>query len=249
MSARSTKGPFVWRTWAVLMFAMVFPTVAAWAYFLALARPDTRVNTVQQGAYLASKCVQFLTPVVYMALVRGPLPRLARPARKGMALGVGFGLGVAALMLGAYFGLLRHSSLLARTPAQLRHKLAQVGMDTPGSYLILAGFVVLAHSFLEEYYWRWFVFGQLRRVVSLGPALVLSSLAFMAHHVVVLYVYLPGQLPAVLVFALGIAIGGMVWAWVYERAGTLYAAWLSHVLVDGAIFVIGWDLLRRAAGS
>jgi membrane protease YdiL (CAAX protease family) len=230
--------------WLALAFAMVFPTAAAWSYFLALAAGGGAVNPQQQFAYVLGKAVQFAFPVLLVALGVVARPRLAGPRRDGMALGLGFGLLVAAVMLGVYFGALRHSSVLAETPARLREKLEQVGMATPGRYVVLAGFIVLAHSLLEEYYWRWFVFGQLRRLLPLAPAAVLSSLAFMAHHVVVLYVYLPGRfLTAVLPFSLGIAAGGVVWAWLYERSGTLYPSWASHLVVDAAIFVLGWDLL------
>ena len=39
---------------------------------------------------------------------------------------------------------------------------------------------------LEEYYWRWFLFGGLRRSMPVAAAVVLSSLAFTAHHVILL---------------------------------------------------------------
>jgi membrane protease YdiL (CAAX protease family) len=230
--------------WLALAFAMVFPTVAAWSYFVALARPGSEVSFAQQSAYTAGKVVQFGFPVLFLALGRGPWPRPLWPRRTGLGIGLGFGLLVAGLMLTVYFVVLRQSPLLTQTPAQVRHMLQRVDMATPARYLVLAAFVSVAHSLLEEYYWRWFVFGWLRRVAPLGLAIVLSSLAFMAHHVVVLYVYLPGQLlTAVAPFSLAIAIGGAVWAWLYDRAGTLYPSWLSHLLVDAAIFVIGWDLL------
>ena len=74
---------------------------------------------------------------------------------------------------------------------------------------------------------------------------MLSSLAFTAHHVVILHVYLPGHFfTAVVPFSLGVAVGGAVWAWLYEKSDNLYAPWLSHGLVDVAIFVIGYDLIR-----
>ncbi len=75
---------------------------------------------------------------------------------------------------------------------------------------------------------------------------MLSSLAFMAHHVVILDVYLPGRFfTANIPFSLGIAVGGAVWAWLYNRADSVWSPWLSHAIVDGALFVIGWDLLFR----
>lgn len=266
-----------------LLFAMTFPTLAAWSYFLGLASTGTEVNSWQQAAYIAGKIIQFSFPIAFLVFLgwrARPRPRperdyaahapateppeertewdvaavggwrdprwlqLKRPHFRTLKPGLLFGLAVAAVMLGAYFGGLRGSSLLRNTPARLQQKLHEVGMDTPARYAVLAVFIVAAHSLLEEYYWRWFVFGGLRQFLSVAPAMVLSSLAFMAHHVVVLYVYLPGQLwSAVLPFALAIAVGGAVWAWLYDRGGSLWAPWLSHLLVDAAIFAIGWDLL------
>ena len=48
-----------------------------------------------------------------------------------------------------------------------------------------------------------------------------------------------------------IAAGGAVWAWIYERTGSLYGPWLSHLVVDAGIFIIGYDIaatLLRASG-
>jgi membrane protease YdiL (CAAX protease family) len=267
-----------------LLFAMIFPTIAAWSYFLALAGSSSGVNAQQQAAYVLGKIIQFGFPLVFLVFLgrraqsrTGPQRSYAAKApigelgsrRKDWKLsldsswrdpgwvqmkrphlsrfrttGLLFGLFVAIFMLGLYFGGLRSSSLLDKTPASLLQKLHEVGMDTPTRYALLATFVVVAHSWLEEYYWRWFVFGGLRQFLSLAPAMVLSSLAFMAHHVVVLYVYLPGLFwTAAIPFSLAIAFGGAIWAWLYERSGSIWSPWLSHLLVDAGIFVIGWDLL------
>ncbi|HTU21115.1 MAG TPA: CPBP family intramembrane glutamic endopeptidase [Gemmataceae bacterium] len=270
-------------TLLALLFAMIFPTVAAWSYFLGLAIPSGGVNPRQQAAYVLAKVIQFSFPLAFLiflgwrarkrrrrqrsyaqhaqtaelspkakdwevSLDSGwrdpPSLQLCRPRFPGLKPALIFGLAVAVVMIGVYFGVLRGTSLLARTPAMLRGKLQAVNIDTPSRYVALAVFVVAAHSLLEEYYWRWFVFGGLRQFLSLLPAMLLSSLAFMAHHVVVLYVYLPGRFwTAVLPFSLTIAVGGAVWAWLYERNGSIWAPWLSHLLIDAGIFVIGWDLL------
>ena len=46
----------------------------------------------------------------------------------------------------------------------------------------------------------------------------------------------------------GVATGGAVWAWLYERTGSLWAAWLSHLLVDTAIMAVGYDLVFVGPG-
>jgi len=84
------------------------------------------------------------------------------------------------------------------------------------------------------------------------PALVLASLGFMAHHVIVLAVYFPGMtkfFTLALPFSLGVAIGGGVWCYVYQRSGSLLATWLSHFLIDAAIMVIGYDLVADKLGK
>ena len=51
--------------------------------------------------------------------------------------------------------------------------------------------------------------------------------------------------PATWLFSVCVAVGGAMWAWLYERTGSLLGPWLSHLLVDAAIFAIGYDLVRH----
>jgi membrane protease YdiL (CAAX protease family) len=76
---------------------------------------------------------------------------------------------------------------------------------------------------------------------------MLSALAFAGHHVFVLNEYLPGRFwSATVPFSLGIAAGGLVWAWLYHRSGSLLGPWLSHFLVDLGIMVAGYRMLFAA---
>jgi hypothetical protein len=235
-------------TTVLVIFGMTFPTLMAWLYFSQLKKQDGVVNPLQQAAYIGSKTVQFGLPVLWLWLVSGKLSALRRPHFRGWPIGVGFGLLVATSLIGLYYGHFRGSEALADTPVRLREKLQEFGASTPGAYAVLALFIVVVHSLLEEYFWRWFVFGRLRTLMPFNGAVVLSSLAFMAHHVVILDVYLPGRFfTATLPFSLGIAVGGAVWAWLYHRADSVWSPWLSHALVDAALFIIGWDLLFRGS--
>ena len=112
--------------------------------------------------------------------------------------------------------------------------------------LAFALFLSIPHSLLEEYYWRWFVFGQLRRTAPFGVALAVSSLAFMSHHVIVIHQMLQQGWGVTLFFSLCVAAGGAAWAWLYERSRSLYGPWISHLLVDCGIMYLGFDLIRWA---
>jgi membrane protease YdiL (CAAX protease family) len=231
-----------------LAFAMALPSATTWLYFIGLAQENASPNLAQQIAFVTGKVVQFLLPLTVVFLIERRIPFPTRPRFDGMTLGVIFGLMVAAAMLCLYFAILAHSSIMADAPRRVQEKVTQLGMTSPARYWLLAVAYVVGHSLFEEYYWRWFVFGQLRKLLPFWMAATFSSLAFMAHHVLLLFVYLPGHLwLAVVPLSLCIAVGGAFWCWLYERTGTVYAAWVSHGIIDGAIFVLGWILLQRVA--
>jgi membrane protease YdiL (CAAX protease family) len=113
----------------------------------------------------------------------------------------------------------------------------------------MGAFLSLIHSGLEEYYWRWFVFGRLQRLIRPGRAIAVSALSFMLHHVLLLAVYFGWTSPATWLFSAAVAVGGAYWAWLYRRSGSLYGAWLSHLLIDAAIFTVGYDLVAHRFAS
>jgi len=228
-----------------LVFASVTPTFLAWLGFVYLANETDRGQSLLATVYAAGKILQFGFPYLYVWLFEPAQLRTMSFARRGVMLGVAFGLLVDAAMAILYVAVLRGSSTIADTPAKIFGKLEEFHLATPAGYLAIGLFLCVIHSLLEEYYWRWFVFGWLRRVMPLAAAIALSSLAFMAHHVVILYVYFPDRFWLLAFpFSLGVAVGGAIWAWLYQRTGSLLAPWVSHVVVDAAILLIGFDMLR-----
>ncbi len=229
--------------WAVLLFAMTWPTLSALGYFVLLASQgglSAEPNRAFQITYYATKAVQFSLPVVWLGLVQRQRMRPGEFHLRGFFPAIGFGLLVAGAMLGLYFGWLRDTSYFRDLAPKLRAKLVDFGAATPTRFLFLGAFLTLVHSLLEEYYWRWFVFGELKQLIPLVAAIVLSGFAFMAHHVVVLASYI-SNIPLMIGLSLGVAIGGMVWAWLYHRAGSIWSVWLSHLLIDAAIMTVGFD--------
>ena len=228
--------------WLAVALAIAFPSLAAWVYFVVLSGAEA-VSLV----YSAAKVVQFSFPLVWMFAVERRRPRLALPEARSLAWGAALGLAIVAAALALYFGVLRDSPWLAAAPQGIAAKLVDIGLTTPLRFWAFAAFVCLAHSLMEEYYWRWFVFGQLRRVASVRLAIAVSSLGFMAHHVIILDQFLDSPV-AIAFFSMCVAIGGALWAWMYDRVGSLYGPWLSHLLVDAVLMVIGYDLVRNTAG-
>jgi membrane protease YdiL (CAAX protease family) len=159
--------------------------------------------------------------------------------------GLGFGLALLAAAVALDAFVLQPAGVLAGATAEaVRAKVAGFGVDTPSRYLALGAFYSLLHAAAEEYYWRWFVFGELRRALRAPLAIAVSSVGFAAHHVVVLAVYFGWTSPWTFALAAAVGVGGAFWAWLYHRTGSLLGPWLGHLLVDAALFTIGWDLLR-----
>lgn len=230
------------RDLAAVLVALVLPTAITWLYFF---EASTWSKEAQLGVFSVVKTVQFALPIVWVRFVQKGRPSLRPHGTQGIAVGVAFGAVVACAMFALYWGALRGSELVAQATPAIRAKVTGAGLNALAPYAAVGVFYSLCHSLLEEYYWRWFVYGQLRRWMSLANANAISSLGFMAHHVLVLGFYFGFANPATYVLASCIAVGGGAWAWLYERSGSLLGPWLSHLLVDAAIFAIGYDLVRE----
>ena len=68
-------------------------------------------------------------------------------------------------------------------------------------------------------------------------------------NVVVLGLYFGWTNPWMYFFSLATAVGGAFWAWLYNKTGSIYGPWASHLLIDAAIFAVGYDLIRTATSA
>lgn len=222
--------------WFPLGMAMVIPTLASFGYFVLWTGHP--LGTI---CYAVTKLFTLLWPLICVLGLWGerfPRPRWADLAH-GRAIIAGLGVGLA--FAGGLGGLLLTplETVITESGARIAAQIGKFGILS--HYWTFALFLALGNSLIEEYYWRWFVYGRLRRQLTTGWAILLASLSFAAHHVVVLAAYFP--LPWACLFGLGVAAAGAIWCLMYERQRTLVGAWVSHVLADLAILWIGYGLV------
>ncbi len=223
----------------IILIAIVYPTALTFLYFDLLANAPT---VVQQGIYALGKALQFGFPAVWTVSVLKEKIEVRRPSMTDFVWGIGSGVGIlVATSLAVHLWLLP-AGYLATAVDGIHAKIKGMGVDSPFRYIALAAFYALGHSGLEEYYWRWFVFGRLARRTSVSAAILWSSVGFIAHHILIVAQFFGWSSPLTYALPPFVAIGGAGWAWLYQRTGSLYGPWISHLFVDAAIFFIGFEL-------
>ena len=224
----------------VILVALLLPSVVTYLYFVALA--DSAAGW-QYAVYSVGKAVQFLLPVAWIWWVAPDKLRWTPPQAGGWWWAVGFGVAATIGICGLYVGFVRGNPEFGELVAGVCEKLDGLECDRPARFLALAVFYALVHSLLEEYYWRWFVFDRLRGWTPVSWAILISSVGFMAHHVLVLAQLFGSYSLWPWLLAVCVGVGGAFWAWLYQHARSLWPCWFSHAMVDAAIFGVGYLIM------
>ncbi len=215
----------------VLAIAFFGHALAAYLYAFVIRDEETA-----RLVYFGSKVVVNAIPLVWVFGVRKERFRWPAVDLRGVAAGVVSGVVIGSVLVAFYYLVLRGSL----DASGLIERAGRYGARD--HFYLFAIFLCLGNSGMEEYYWRWFVFGRFKRFWSLPVAIVVSSIGFTLHHIVVLYAYFP-DLWLVVLFNAGVFAGGCIWAWCYHRYRSIIAPYISHLIVDAAIMVVAYDLL------
>lgn len=230
-----------------LLIAILYPTVFTLVYFVALEKLPP---LAQQAVYLGGKAIQFVVlPWLCWQAVRSREKGWPKFTADVWLYGLTSGLVLAAVIVTPAVYWLVPSGFFAEASGIMRLKLLGFGLDTPAKFAALAIFYSVVHSGLEEFYWRWFVDRRLRSLVGPSWSLVLSSVGFALHHVVVIAVYLGWTNPLTYLASAAVGIGGAYWAWCDRRCRSITPSWISHALVDAALFYVGWEMVGPTLGS
>ncbi|MGI6400678.1 MAG: CPBP family intramembrane glutamic endopeptidase [Thermoguttaceae bacterium] len=228
----------------LILFTLLYPTALTWLYFVVCQGLNPNVLKL---SYVVGKSIQFLFPVLFVAFVLKQRWLVRRFNFRGVLPGTIFGLAVALVIffVGRHF--IIHGGafepLVDKLSAELTMRLEGFGITSVGPYLLLFFFYSLCHSGLEEYYWRWFAFSRLAEKGTWLQAALLTNLAFMLHHIVLLGVYFGYGSLLTWLCSFGVAVGGFVWQWLYRKYDSIYGAWVSHGFIDAGIFALGFYML------
>lgn len=153
-----------------------------------------------------------------------------KPDRASLKLSAILGIGVFLFLTVGYMILSPWLDLSA-IPEQLR-----LNDITPDNFLLVAAFITVCNSFLEELFFRGFAFLTLRRHASPRFAYLFSGLVFALYHVSIM----SGWFHPVwfVLFIAGLAVGGMLFDFL-DRKGSIWCGWFVHAGANLAINLIG----------
>jgi membrane protease YdiL (CAAX protease family) len=221
-----------WKPLIVLLLLVPAPSLGVFAGMICW--PDENFGKI---LFSLSKLWAFSLPLVWHLLVDRERLSLSPPARGGFGMGILTGCAISGVILGAYLFI----GPFLLDESTMRRELSVIGLDNPFLYIGAALYWILINSVLEEYLWRWFVFSKCAILAGPKAGILLSALFFTLHHYFALGVYLDRL--AALLCSLGVFVGGVIWSWLYARYQSIWPAYVSHAIVDLAIFGIGAYIL------
>lgn len=217
--------------YAIVIPALFFQTIGAFLYFNTFFEPH-----INQGIYTAIKLLLLVWPIFYFWKLH--TPTTTQPNyKKTLTLGLGSGIfGIITFYIAFLFlkeQLIIFAPLITQKASEL---------NILNYYILFAIFLSFAHSFLEEYFWRMFIFNGLQKITSLRASYIIHGLAFAAHHFIVIY-FISHYWSLAFIGSLTIAGAGIFWAWLYNKTNTIIGSWISHICIDLILMYIGYILI------
>ena len=190
-----------------------------------------------QLIFLASKIWILLLPLFWQVYIDKHKLSWSRPKHGGFGIAAGLGIFISIVIFIFYLAI----GKFLIEPQIVKDMAARTGLANPAIYLAGAAYWVLINSVLEEYVWRWFVVKQCSVLMSSRPAIAVSAVCFTLHHILAMQVYFSWLV--VVIASTGIFIGGALWSWCYMRYKSVWPGYVSHAIVDIAVFAIGYHLI------
>lgn len=149
-----------------------------------------------------------------------------------LKMGFLFGILSFLIILIAYY-VLRNTIDLQSISQELQSK----SKITASSFIFVGLYITLGNSFLEEYFFRGFIFLNLYELKSKKCAYIYSSLLFGIYHIGIFKTWFNFGLVGLAL--IGLISIGFVFNWLDTKSKNFINSWIVHILADSAIIIIG----------
>lgn len=210
--------------------------LSAPASSIALVMTNFFAGILGSIVYTLGKIWQMALPAFWRIKVEKKEISWSPVDKGGWGVAAGLGIGMSLVMLVSWW--LLGNRLDA---SEIQAYVEPFGLLNPWMYFALFCYWVFINSVMEEYLFRWFIFEKFETFVDGKIAVILSALVFTAHHFIGVVVMFP--LPLAILASIGVFCGGAIWSWLYLRYRSIWPCYLSHAIVDVAMFGIGAYIL------
>lgn len=184
-----------------------------------------------------SKILLFLViPYIYIRFIKKvsfkEAVNFSKIDKKHLKLGFIFGMASFFIVLTAYFVLRNFIDLQA-----IAEEMQSKSKITSANFLFIGAYVTFGNSFLEEFFFRGFIFLGLYELKHKKTAYVYSSFLFGIYHMAIFKNWFNPALIGLALF--GLIFIGFVFDWLNTKSENFLNSWLVHILADCAIIIIG----------
>lgn len=202
----------------------------------------TFVDGVLQPGYALKSvikiCLFLLVPLIYSFIDKNvSIKSVFKFDKKQFLISLLLGLGLYGIILGAYFIIRPFFDF-----SGIAESLSSTAGVTKDNFLFVALYISFINSLLEEFFFRGFVFVNLKNCSTRVLAYVVSSVCFSLYHVAMMIGWFNIGLFALVVVAL--AVGGAIFNLLNEKHASIYTSWFVHMFANFAINTIGFILLK-----
>lgn len=229
------------RALALLALILLVP-VPSIGTALAMMVPATE-GAVGRWCFAAAKIWITILPAFWLMFVLKKKWSWSRPQLGGFGVAALLGVALSAAILATYF--LFGDAIV--DPQMIREAAARNEIDSLTTFITFGIGVSLANSLMEEYVWRWFVFRQCETLVGGIAGVFLSALFFTLHHIIAVHAQLGWT--ATILASIGVFMGGVTWSWCYLKYRSIWPGYVSHLIVDITLYLLGAWLIFGGSGT
>jgi len=189
-----------------------------------------------------SKLVLFtVIPYIYLKFVKKSSIKDALKLKKiqtsTFRLGLILGLVSFAVIMVAYFILREYIDFNS-----IAQELQSKSKITPSNFTFIGLYIIFGNSFLEEFFFRGFIFLNLFNMGHKKLAYIFSSVLFGVYHVAIFKTWFNPFLIGLAL--LGLISVGIIFNWLDTKTENFINSWIVHILADSAIIIIGMRMFN-----
>jgi membrane protease YdiL (CAAX protease family) len=238
--ASPETAPSAWRPSprsALLALLLIAPAPSLGLYAGMVLWPGQPIG---EAAFVLCKIWLAFVPLLWTLFIDRQRLSLSPMKKGGLAIGAILGVAISIVILATYF--LFGDALI--NPADVQEAASQNAFGTKTGFLALAAYWILINSVIEEYVFRWFIFSRAESLMPRSLAVIAAGLVFTLHHIIAVKVQFDWTVTGLI--TLGVFIGGVLWSWLYLKYRSIWPGYLSHAIVDIAVYVVGWRIIFGA---